>query len=218
MRGCSTPLRVGDSGAAVRCAVHQMARCRSSHSTLPRSLPTSPDLAGGLLLPPIPHLLLALLLLPTPSPVPPLRCCASCLRPYSAPMQVACIMVGARRENSLEPHNLGMTLTGTGMLWVGWFGCVAGSDPGRMGRRPGCGAHGRPCCERGDGSCCTWGGCGSAEGGASLVAGCDGFATGFASAQQPILRSHLQVQRRQRARRQCRRSHGHRGHPGVRAA
>jgi ammonia channel protein AmtB len=36
-------------------------------------------------------------------------------------------MVGARKSNKLEPHNLAMTLTGTGMLWVGWFGFNAGS-------------------------------------------------------------------------------------------
>jgi ammonium transporter, Amt family len=27
----------------------------------------------------------------------------------------------------MEPHNLAMTVTGTGMLWVGWFGFNGGS-------------------------------------------------------------------------------------------
>jgi Amt family ammonium transporter len=43
---------------------------------------------------------------------------------------VACIMVGRRSgyPNQVEPpHNLTMTVTGTAMLWVGWFGFNAGS-------------------------------------------------------------------------------------------
>jgi Amt family ammonium transporter len=43
---------------------------------------------------------------------------------------VACIVVGPRRgypRTPMPPHNLTMTVTGTGMLWVGWFGFNAGS-------------------------------------------------------------------------------------------
>ncbi len=43
---------------------------------------------------------------------------------------VACLMVGKRRgypERPMPPHNLTMTVTGAGMLWVGWFGFNAGS-------------------------------------------------------------------------------------------
>jgi Amt family ammonium transporter len=43
---------------------------------------------------------------------------------------VACIMVGKRRgfpSPQFQPHNLPMCVTGTGMLWVGWFGFNAGS-------------------------------------------------------------------------------------------
>ncbi len=43
---------------------------------------------------------------------------------------VAAIMVGKRRgypETPMPPHNLTMALTGTGMLWVGWFGFNGGS-------------------------------------------------------------------------------------------
>ena len=43
---------------------------------------------------------------------------------------VACIMVGKRKgypKQVLPPHNLTMTVTGTCMLWVGWFGFNAGS-------------------------------------------------------------------------------------------
>ena len=43
---------------------------------------------------------------------------------------VACILVGKRSgyPRQLEPpHNLTMTVTGTAMLWVGWFGFNAGS-------------------------------------------------------------------------------------------
>lgn len=43
---------------------------------------------------------------------------------------VAAILVGKRRGYptvAMPPHNLAMTLTGTGMLWVGWFGFNGGS-------------------------------------------------------------------------------------------
>jgi Amt family ammonium transporter len=43
---------------------------------------------------------------------------------------VACIVVGPRtgyRSAPMFPHNLTMTVTGTGMLWVGWFGFNGGS-------------------------------------------------------------------------------------------
>ena len=43
---------------------------------------------------------------------------------------VACIMVGPRKgypKGTPPPHNLTMTVTGTAMLWVGWFGFNAGS-------------------------------------------------------------------------------------------
>jgi Amt family ammonium transporter len=43
---------------------------------------------------------------------------------------VAAIMIGPRRgfpDHVLPPHNPGMTMTGAGMLWVGWFGFNAGS-------------------------------------------------------------------------------------------
>ena len=42
---------------------------------------------------------------------------------------VACIMVG-KRNSPKPPHNLTMTVTGTAMLWVGWFGFNAGSQGG----------------------------------------------------------------------------------------
>ena len=44
---------------------------------------------------------------------------------------VACIMIGPRSgyPSHLEPpHNLTMTVTGTAMLWVGWFGFNGGSQ------------------------------------------------------------------------------------------
>jgi Amt family ammonium transporter len=43
---------------------------------------------------------------------------------------VACIVIGPRtgyRSSPMFPHNLTMTVTGTGMLWVGWFGFNGGS-------------------------------------------------------------------------------------------
>jgi Amt family ammonium transporter len=44
---------------------------------------------------------------------------------------VACLMIGPRKgypERMMPPHNLTMTVTGAGMLWVGWFGFNAGSE------------------------------------------------------------------------------------------
>lgn len=49
---------------------------------------------------------------------------------------VACIMVGPRAGYPRElepPHNMTMTVTGTAMLWVGWFGFNAGSALGANG-------------------------------------------------------------------------------------
>jgi Amt family ammonium transporter len=43
---------------------------------------------------------------------------------------VACIVMGPREDylkTPIFPHNLTMTVTGTGMLWVGWFGFNGGS-------------------------------------------------------------------------------------------
>ena len=43
---------------------------------------------------------------------------------------VAAVMMGPRRgfgQTAMPPHNLTMTVTGAGMLWVGWFGFNAGS-------------------------------------------------------------------------------------------
>ncbi|MBW1905700.1 MAG: ammonium transporter [Deltaproteobacteria bacterium] len=43
---------------------------------------------------------------------------------------VAAVMVGARKgypHTPMTPHNMTMCLTGTGMLWVGWFGFNGGS-------------------------------------------------------------------------------------------
>lgn len=42
---------------------------------------------------------------------------------------IACVMVG-KRNSATPPHNLPMTVTGTAMLWVGWFGFNAGSQGG----------------------------------------------------------------------------------------
>ena len=49
---------------------------------------------------------------------------------------VACIVVGPRTgypDHPFFPHNLTMTLTGTAMLWVGWFGFNGGSALGANG-------------------------------------------------------------------------------------
>ncbi len=43
---------------------------------------------------------------------------------------VAALMIGNRRhwpQIAMPPHNMTMTVTGAGMLWVGWFGFNAGS-------------------------------------------------------------------------------------------
>jgi len=43
---------------------------------------------------------------------------------------IACIMLGKRKgypTTAMMPHNLGLTLVGAAMLWVGWFGFNAGS-------------------------------------------------------------------------------------------
>ena len=43
---------------------------------------------------------------------------------------VAAVVIGNRRnwpETAMPPHNMTMTVTGAGMLWVGWFGFNAGS-------------------------------------------------------------------------------------------
>ena len=45
----------------------------------------------------------------------------------------AALVVGRGKgfpESPMPPHNMTMALTGTGMLWVGWFGFNAGSAPG----------------------------------------------------------------------------------------
>ncbi len=44
---------------------------------------------------------------------------------------VACIVLGKRKgypTTAMPPHNLGYTLIGASMLWVGWFGFNAGSE------------------------------------------------------------------------------------------
>ena len=44
---------------------------------------------------------------------------------------VTCIVIGPRRgypDTMMPPHNLTMCVTGTGMLWVGWFGFNGGSQ------------------------------------------------------------------------------------------
>jgi Amt family ammonium transporter len=49
---------------------------------------------------------------------------------------VACLVIGPRRgypETPMPPHNLTMTVMGTGMLWVGWFGFNGGSALGANG-------------------------------------------------------------------------------------
>ena len=50
---------------------------------------------------------------------------------------VCAYMVGARRgygRESFEPFNLGLTMAGAGLLWVGWFGFNAGSAVAADGR------------------------------------------------------------------------------------
>jgi Amt family ammonium transporter len=49
---------------------------------------------------------------------------------------VACIMIGPRTgygKTPMPPHNLTMCVTGTGMLWVGWYGFNGGSALGANG-------------------------------------------------------------------------------------
>jgi len=49
---------------------------------------------------------------------------------------VACIVLGKRKgfpTTPMAPHNLGLTLIGAAMLWVGWFGFNAGSSLGANG-------------------------------------------------------------------------------------
>ena len=49
---------------------------------------------------------------------------------------IACIMVGPRKDygkTAMPPHNLTMTLMGTAMLWVGWYGFNGGSALGANG-------------------------------------------------------------------------------------
>ena len=49
---------------------------------------------------------------------------------------VACILIGPRtgyRKTPMPPHNLTMCVTGTGMLWVGWYGFNGGSALGANG-------------------------------------------------------------------------------------
>jgi len=44
---------------------------------------------------------------------------------------VACIVLGKRKgfpTTPMAPHNLGLTLVGAAMLWIGWFGFNAGSS------------------------------------------------------------------------------------------
>ena len=49
---------------------------------------------------------------------------------------VACIVLGKRKgypSTPMAPHNLGLTLVGAAMLWIGWFGFNAGSSLGANG-------------------------------------------------------------------------------------
>jgi Amt family ammonium transporter len=49
---------------------------------------------------------------------------------------VACIVIGPRKgypKTPMPPHNLTMCVTGTGMLWVGWYGFNGGSALGANG-------------------------------------------------------------------------------------
>jgi Amt family ammonium transporter len=52
---------------------------------------------------------------------------------YSA--LIAAIMLGKRRDfgQTVKPHNIGMIVLGTGLLWFGWFGFNAGSALGANG-------------------------------------------------------------------------------------
>lgn len=46
---------------------------------------------------------------------------------------VGALMIGKRKDMTLKPHNLTLVLTGTGLLWFGWFGFNAGSALGAGG-------------------------------------------------------------------------------------
>jgi Amt family ammonium transporter len=49
---------------------------------------------------------------------------------------VACVMIGPRNgfpRTAMAPHNMTMCVTGTGMLWVGWYGFNGGSALGANG-------------------------------------------------------------------------------------
>jgi len=49
---------------------------------------------------------------------------------------VACLVMGARKGHgttAMPPHNMTMCFTGTGMLWVGWYGFNGGSALGANG-------------------------------------------------------------------------------------
>lgn len=46
---------------------------------------------------------------------------------------VGALMLGKRREKTLMPNNLTLVITGTGLLWFGWFGFNAGSALGANG-------------------------------------------------------------------------------------
>lgn len=46
---------------------------------------------------------------------------------------VGALILGKRREKSLLPNNLTLVVTGTGLLWFGWFGFNAGSALGANG-------------------------------------------------------------------------------------
>lgn len=46
---------------------------------------------------------------------------------------IGALMIGKRKDMNLIPHNLTMVLTGTGLLWFGWFGFNAGSALGASG-------------------------------------------------------------------------------------
>jgi Amt family ammonium transporter len=50
---------------------------------------------------------------------------------------VACIVLGPRKgygTDNMAPHNLGLSITGAALLWVGWFGFNAGSAAAADGR------------------------------------------------------------------------------------